>query len=140
VGQRLSLRAAAVRLHRGALGAGRCHMSHVICQHVIVIELHKICLFIYIPYCHYAKDQIWTFNLVYIYGIRGLVFLLIKCLSFLAYALSYSMWHMTYTYTPLIYTSRSQPGWSEMDEITKKCGERPGFAKVYPHNITRPRP
>jgi CRP-like cAMP-binding protein len=36
---------------------GRCH----------VIELHKRRLFIYIPY---AKDQIWTFNLVYIYGIR----------------------------------------------------------------------
>jgi hypothetical protein len=39
----------------------------VICQYVIVMELHKRRLFIYIPY---AKDQIWTFNLVYIYGIR----------------------------------------------------------------------
>jgi hypothetical protein len=35
--------------------AGRCH----------VIELHKIRLFIYIPIC---LDQIWTFNLVYIYA------------------------------------------------------------------------
>jgi hypothetical protein len=34
---------------------GRCH----------VIELHRIRIFIYIPY---AKDQIWAFNLVYIYA------------------------------------------------------------------------
>jgi hypothetical protein len=39
----------------------------VICQYVIVIELDKRLLFIYIPIC---MDQIWTFNLVYIYGIR----------------------------------------------------------------------
>jgi hypothetical protein len=38
----------------------------VICQYVIVIELHKTRIFIYIPY---AKDQIWTFNLAYIYAI-----------------------------------------------------------------------
>jgi hypothetical protein len=37
----------------------------VICQYVIVIELHKRGLLIYIPY---AKDQIWTFNLDYIYA------------------------------------------------------------------------
>jgi poly(A) polymerase Pap1 len=63
----------------------------VICQYVIVIELHKThtkyCLFIYIPY---AKDQIWTFNLVYIYVIRGLVFLLnVCCFPFMPYGLSY---------------------------------------------------
>jgi hypothetical protein len=34
---------------------------------VQVSELHKMRLFIYIPY---AEDQIWFFNLVYIYGIR----------------------------------------------------------------------
>jgi hypothetical protein len=39
----------------------------VICQYVIVIELDKMRLFIYIPIC---MDQIWTFNLVYIYAIR----------------------------------------------------------------------
>jgi hypothetical protein len=41
---------------------GRCHMP--ICQYVIVIELDKICLFIYIPIC---MDQIWTFNLCWVY-------------------------------------------------------------------------
>jgi hypothetical protein len=48
---------------------GRCHMP--ICQYVIVIELDKRRLFIYIPIC---MDQIWTFNLVYIYVISYVSF------------------------------------------------------------------
>jgi hypothetical protein len=48
-------------------GIGLNDQVGVICQHVNVIELDKRRLFIYIPY---AKDQIWTFNLVYIYDIR----------------------------------------------------------------------
>jgi hypothetical protein len=55
---------------------GRCH----------VIELHKICLFIYIPY---AKDQIWTFNLVYIHADWSFCYLTYNVFSF--YGLSYSI-------------------------------------------------
>jgi hypothetical protein len=51
-------------LSKVASRARHVHQVGVICH---VIELDKIRLFIYIPY---AKDQIWTFNLVYIYGIR----------------------------------------------------------------------
>jgi hypothetical protein len=55
--------------------AGRCH----------VIELHKMLLFIYIPY---AKEQIWTFNLFYIYADWSFCYLTYNVFSF--YGLSYS--------------------------------------------------
>jgi hypothetical protein len=48
-------------------------------SYVIVIELHKRRLFIYIPY---AKDQIWTFNLVYIYADWSLCYLTYNVFSF----------------------------------------------------------
>jgi hypothetical protein len=62
----------------------------VICH---VIELDKMRLFIYIPY---AKDQIWTFNLVYSYPDWSFCYLTYNVFSF--YGLSYSM---TYDMTPL---------------------------------------
>jgi hypothetical protein len=47
-----------------------CHMP--ICQYVIVIELDKMHVIVFSSIFPYdiRMDQIWTFNLVYIYDIR----------------------------------------------------------------------
>jgi hypothetical protein len=57
-------------------------------------------LFIYIPI---RLDQIWTFNLVYIYA--GLFAQRITCFPFLAYVLSYILYLVSLTYTYMTYTS-----------------------------------
>jgi hypothetical protein len=62
--------------------AGRCHTP--ICH---VIELDKMRLFIYIPIC---MDQIWTFNLVYIYADWSFCYLTYNVFSF--YGLSYILY------------------------------------------------
>jgi hypothetical protein len=64
----------------------------VICQYVIVIELHKMRLFIYIPIW---MDQIWTFNLVS-YTLTGLFAQRITCFPFMVYLIS-----CIYDMTPL---------------------------------------
>jgi hypothetical protein len=69
-----------------------------ICPYVIVIELHKMRLFIYIPY---AMDQIWTFNLVYIYADWSFCYLTYNVFFF--YGLSYSMTSTTYTSQGAVY-------------------------------------
>jgi hypothetical protein len=50
--------------HRPRTGSGEDSLVGAICH---VIELDKMRLFIYSPIW---MDQIWTFNLVYIHGIR----------------------------------------------------------------------
>jgi hypothetical protein len=64
-------------------------------SYVIVTELDKMRLF----YLYYL-DQIWTFNLVYIYADWSFCYLTYNVFSF--YGLSYSM---TYDMTPLRYGS-----------------------------------
>jgi hypothetical protein len=47
------------------------HRSHPLLPLLVGLRIKKSChcLFIQIPYCHYAKDKIWFFKLVDIYGI-----------------------------------------------------------------------
>jgi hypothetical protein len=62
-------------------------------SYVIVIELYKMRLFIYIPIW---MDQIWTFNLLYIYADWSFLWHLTTCFPFMVYLILY-----TYDMTPL---------------------------------------
>jgi hypothetical protein len=85
--------------------AGRCHMP--ICPYVIVIELHKRHVIVFLSIFPYDiwMDQIWTFNLVYIYGIRYVSF----CSTYNVFSF-YGLSYILYLYTYDIYTYTSQGG------------------------------
>jgi hypothetical protein len=82
---------------------GRCHMP--ICHICHVIELHTNIKYVFSSIFPYDiwMDQIWTFNLVYTYGIRYVSFCstynVFPFYAIMAYGLSYILHLVSMTYT-----------------------------------------
>jgi hypothetical protein len=108
---------------------GRCHMSYAHMSYAnmsyaIVIELDKmhVIVFLSIFPIYIDKDQIWTFNLVYIYAdwsfcythltynVFSFYAIMVYGIWFILYLVSMTYTHMTYTH--MTYTSQAPSGTS----------------------------